>query len=112
MPTLLRRYFIKPGHWEEFLSMWRPITVIRQRFGFTIEFAFEDREQNIFTWAISHPGDLDEVSACYYADPERIEYQPIKDHIASVDIRRVEPVSWPAPAEDRDAQHARIDSTQ
>lgn len=49
MPTLLRRYFIKPGHWEQFLSRWHPITLIRQRFGITIEFAYEDREQNVFT---------------------------------------------------------------
>ena len=33
MPTLLRRYHIKPGHWEEFMAMWLPITLIRQRFG-------------------------------------------------------------------------------
>jgi hypothetical protein len=97
MPTLLRRYHIKPGHWEEFMAMWLPITVIRQRFGFTIEFAYEDREQNIFTWAISHPGDLDEVSARYYADPERVTYQSIKDHIERVDVRPVQPVSWLPP---------------
>ena len=50
MATLLRRYFIKPGHWEEFLSMWHPITLIRQRFGFTIEFAFDsvDATSNAF----------------------------------------------------------------
>lgn len=94
MPTLLRRYHIKPGHWEEFMAMWLPITVIRQRFGFTIEFAYEDREQNIFTWAISHPDNLDEVSARYYSDPERVTYQPIKDHIERVDVRPVQPVSW------------------
>ena len=94
MATLLRRYFIKPGHWDEFLSMWHHVVVIRQRFGFTIEFACEDREQNIFTWAISHPGDLEAVSSRYYADPERIKYAAIKDHIASADIRSVRPVSW------------------
>lgn len=94
MATLLRRYFIKPGNWDEFLPMWRHVVVIRQRFGFTIEFACEDREQNIFTWAISHPGDLEAVSARYYADPERITYEAIKDHIASADIRSVELASW------------------
>ena len=97
MPILLRRYHIKPGHWDEFMAMWLPITVIRQRFGFKIEFAYEDREQNIFTWAISHPGDLDEASARYYADPERVTYQPIKDHIERVDVRPVQPVSWLSP---------------
>lgn len=96
MATLLRRYFIKPGHWDEFLAMWRPITLIRQRFGFTIDFAYEDREQNIFTWGISHPGNLEEVAARYYADPERITYNSITDHLTSWDIRPVQPTSWPS----------------
>lgn len=106
MATLLRRYFIKPGHWEDFLSMWHPITLIRQRFGFTIEFAFEDRELNIFTWAITYPGDLDEVSARYYADPERIKYQSIVDHLSGSEIRPVQPVSWSSPAKSSGGQHA------
>lgn len=95
MPTtLLRTYFIKPGHWDDFLSMWRQVAAIRQRFGFTIEFAYEDREKNIFTWAISHPGDLEEVHARYYADPDRVKLKPIKEHLAAIEIRQVQPVSF------------------
>jgi hypothetical protein len=95
MPTtLLRTYQIKPGHWDDFLSMWREVAAIRQRFGFTIEFAFEDREKNIFTWAISHPGNLEEVHVSYYADPDRVKLKPIKEHLAAIEIRQVQPVSF------------------
>lgn len=106
MPTLLRRYFIKPGHWEQFLQMWHPITLIRQRFGFTIEFAHEDREKNTFTWAISHTGNLEEFAARYYADPKRMKYNSITDHLTGADIRPVQPVSWSSLAASPSARHA------
>lgn len=91
--TLLRRYFIKPGHWDEFLAMWRQVVLIRQRFGFTVLFALADREKDIFTWGIHHPGDLEAVHARYYADPERVAVASITDHLSSWEITKVDPVA-------------------
>ena len=69
--------------------------VIRRRFGFSIRFAHADRENNVFTWAVSHPGDIDEVHARYYADPQGVALQGIADHLDSWHITRVEPVQIP-----------------
>ena len=90
--TLLRRYFVKPGHWEAFLPMWHRVVAIRRRFGFTVQCAYEDRERNVFTWAISHPGDIEAVHALYYQDPERMEVAGITDHLERWEITPVRPV--------------------
>lgn len=93
--TLLRRYFVKAGQWDEFLGVWRQIVSVRRRYGFAILFALQDREKNIFTWAIHHEGDIDEVATRYYADPERVQLRHVTDYLESWDITRVEPVSFP-----------------
>ena len=49
--TLLRRYEIKGDDWDSFLDVWRQIVAVRKRHGFEVLFAFEDREENVFTWA-------------------------------------------------------------
>lgn len=48
----LRRYGIKPGHWDEFLEFWRRVVEVRRRHGFVVLLAFADRTANVFTWAI------------------------------------------------------------
>ena len=50
--TELKRYFIKPDGWDEFLQILRRIAVVRERHGFQVLFTFADRELNLFTWAI------------------------------------------------------------
>lgn len=90
--TLLRRYFVKPDRWEDFLAVWQKIARVRQRFGFAIHFACADRERNVFTWAISIDGDLDDVNSRYYADPERVGLSHVTDYLDSWEITRVEPV--------------------
>ena len=92
--TLLRRYFIKPDGWEEFLGTWRKIIVLRQRYGFEILFAFADRELNVFTWAIRLKGDLDEVQERYYKDPERVALEIVANWVTDYEIRQVEPVAF------------------
>ncbi|MBL5972708.1 MAG: hypothetical protein D3X82_02745 [Candidatus Leucobacter sulfamidivorax] len=72
---MLRRYLLGPGTADEFLAWWLPrIPPLRERAGFTIEWAYLDREAETFTWAISHPGDEAAFRAAeevYTADPER-----------------------------------------
>ena len=69
----LKRYWIAPGKWDDYLAIWRKIAAVRERCGFTICCAFADRETNVFTWAISHP-DFEAGAAAYYADEERKAY--------------------------------------
>jgi hypothetical protein len=93
--TELKRYFITPNGWEEFLRILRRIAVVRQRHGFQILFTFADRELNLFTWAIRHVGDFDEAAQAYYKDPERIELEIVGDYITDFQIRRVEELQIP-----------------
>jgi len=71
----LRRYEIKPGEFDDFLAWWSDnIPELRRRFGFTIEFAYEDRANNQFVWAVSVPGDETDFEATekeYLASDER-----------------------------------------
>jgi len=94
--TLLRRYYIKPGEWEGFLDVWRRVAKIRRRFGFKILFALVDEQENVFTWAISYDGDIDEVHERYYRDPERVPLGFIADYVldAKITAVRQEPVPW------------------
>lgn len=92
---MLRRYFLKPGHWDDFLLKWRQIVPLRRKYGINVLFAVVDREKDIFTWAINHAVDLDAAQKLYYADPARIALADIKDHLASWDVTKVEPVDLP-----------------
>ena len=93
--TLLRRYFIKPDGWEQFLEIWRRIIVVRKRHGFNVLFAFEDREKNVFTWAISYHGDIEKAAEIYYKDPERIELEIVGNYVSDHEITEVTPVAIP-----------------
>lgn len=85
----LKRYAIAPGRWESFLDIWRRIVVVRERHGFDLLFAFEDREADMFTWAIVHHGDFDAAAAEYYADPDREALDTVRDFVTSFEIRTV-----------------------
>jgi len=66
----LKRYWIVPERWSDYLTTWERIASIRRRCGFDIPFACADRDNGIFTWAVSHSNFV-EGAARYYADPER-----------------------------------------
>lgn len=72
---MLRHYDLAEGTSERFLSWWSShIPALRERGGFTIEWAYLDRDRETFTWAISYPGgeaDFRRADAVYEADPER-----------------------------------------
>ena len=67
----LRRYEIKPGEMDAFLEAVRAAFPVRERYGFTVQFALVDEERNEFCWAVSHEGDFATAEADYYASPER-----------------------------------------
>lgn len=108
--TQLKRYWIVPDQWDGYLAVWSRIAAIRRRAGFEIAFACIDREEGLFTWAISHPH-FAEGAALYYADDERkavsrTDYDPatgtystdnsragaqmVEDYIQRAEIRFVE----------------------
>ena len=93
--TLLRVYNIKPDGWDQFLEIWRRIVAVRRRYGFEVLFALEDREENVFTWAVSHSGDIDEVAERYYADPERKTLEIVGDYVTGYKVTRVARVALP-----------------
>jgi len=54
----LRRYKLAQGREDEFAKGWSShIPALRRENGFTIEFAHLDRENSVFTWAVSVRGD-------------------------------------------------------
>lgn len=89
---LLRRYSVAPGQWEPFLEVWRRIVRVRERHGFTVLCAFADRDANMFTWAISYPGDIDAAAQHYYADPERIALKTVELYVTDWQVTPVETV--------------------
>ena len=93
--TLLRVYNIKPDGWTEFLDIWRKIVVVRRRHGFEVLFALEDREENIFTWAVRHDDDIDEAAERYYADPERKALEIVGNYVLDYKVNRVSRVQLP-----------------
>lgn len=72
---MLRHYVLSPGTTEEFQAWWSTnIPELRKRMGFTVEWAYLDREGETFTWAITYPGDEATFRAAeeeYTAHPER-----------------------------------------
>jgi hypothetical protein len=91
--TQLKRYKIKPGLWDDFLSTWRDILVLRRKHGFGVLFALADRETNWFTWAIDHHGDFDAAAEGYYQDPDRVALDRIADYVSEWEIRKVDAMS-------------------
>jgi hypothetical protein len=67
----LRRYEVKRGEFEQFVTAWRDLVPIRERYGFEVLWAFINAEESEFTWAVRHDGDFEAVEREYYADPER-----------------------------------------
>ena len=97
-PTVqLRRYRIEPGRMADFLAWFPAIVPVREQFGFRLLFALADRENDTFTWAVSHDGDVpafQQVEATYNASPERATaFETFPQCIASMEIGFVEDVT-------------------
>ena len=86
----LRRYEIKPGEMEPFLTAIRAAFPVREQYGFTVAFALVDEENNEFVWAVTHDGDFAAAEEEYYASPERaaLPANPA-DHIAVLHVGMV-----------------------
>ena len=92
----LRRYTMEPGKLGAFLEWYPTIVRVRQDFGFRVLFAYADRENETFTWAVEHDGDADEfrsVEQVYNASDERARaFETFPAGIARMEIGLVEDV--------------------
>jgi hypothetical protein len=71
MATQLRRYQVVEGQMDPLLEWFPTIIAVREKFGFTVDFMYADRESNQVIWAVSHPGDFDAAYEEMVASPER-----------------------------------------
>ena len=70
----LRTYEIDDGEMDAFLAWFHGLIPIREQYGYRILFAYADRSNNRFTWAVEHSEPLDLAQAIYDAAPERAKY--------------------------------------
>ena len=72
MKTQLRQYAVADREGLERLATWFPKLIpVREKYGFTIEWAYADYENLTFTWAVSHPADFEAALVDYEPSPER-----------------------------------------
>ncbi len=75
MATQLRRYEIAEGRMDDFLAAFPRMIPVRNQYGFSVDFAYADRDNNQFVWSTTHKGDIDAFKAAeavYVDSPERI----------------------------------------
>jgi hypothetical protein len=86
----LRRYQVNPGQMDDFVAWWHGIVPVRQKYGFSVLFAFVDESTNQFVWAVSHDGDFEEVEKVYNASPERAAvFEGVPRRIAETFVSKV-----------------------
>ena len=71
MATQLRRYEVTEGELDRFIEWFPKILPVREKYGFNVNFAYADRDNNEFVWSVSHPGDFEAAEAVYSESPER-----------------------------------------
>ncbi len=74
MATQLRRYEIADGRLDDIVTWFPKIIPVREKFGYTVDFAYADRDANEFVWAVSYPGSVADFEAAlegYNDSPER-----------------------------------------
>lgn len=71
MATQLRRYEVAEGGLDRLVEWFPKILPVREKFGFTVNFAYADRDTNQFVWSVSHPGDFEAAQDEYSGSPER-----------------------------------------
>jgi len=78
MPFQLRRYTIKPGEMDAWVSEWRErVKPLRARYGFEVLGSWTAPPDQ-FVWIIRYEGPLswEEADRAYYASPERKALNP------------------------------------
>ncbi len=75
----LRTYQLEPALADAFVAWWSAtMPALRQRFGFSVPFAYLDEEGGLFVWGLEVAGDRQAflaAEAAYNASPERKQLQ-------------------------------------
>ena len=78
---------------DEMLDWFPNIIPVREKYGFTVNFAYADRENNQFVWSVSHPGDFAGAEAIYRDSPERAAaFTSFTDPVKAMHVAMVEEV--------------------
>ena len=96
MATQLRRYEIVEGRMDEFLAAFPRMIPVRNQYGFSVDFAYADRDNNQFVWSTTHEGGVDAFKAAeaVYADsPERaVALEALRGLVDKAHVAMVETV--------------------
>jgi len=93
MATQLRRYEVAEGQLDRLVEWFPTIVAVREQYGFTVDFAFADRENNQFVWCVSHPGDYEAALAVYDKSPERAAaFEGFESPVTGMHVAMVDPV--------------------
>ena len=74
MRAQLRRYQVKPGQMDAFLSAWRDQAVpVRTLYGFEVLASWRSEDDAQFGWLVAFTGDgaFEDAEKAYYSSPER-----------------------------------------
>jgi len=96
-PTIqLRRYAVADRAGLQRLAAWFPKLIpVRERYGFTVLWAYADYDNLQFVWAVSHPGDFEDAVTAYEPSPERSEaFAGFDNPIVEMTIGFVDAVVW------------------
>jgi hypothetical protein len=92
MRTQLRRYDLADEAGLGRLAAWFPSLIpVREKYGFTVHWAYADYDNLQFVWAVSHDGDFEAAMAQYDPSPERaavfsgFDNPIVKMHVSFVD---------------------------
>ncbi len=93
MATQLRRYSIADGGLDRMVKWFPNIVKVREKYGFTVDFAYADHENNEFVWGVSHPGDFEAALAIYNDSPERAAaFEGFDSPVTAMVVSMVDPV--------------------
>ena len=77
MEVQLRRYLIKEGRLDQFITEWKAgVVPLREKFGFTLLGAWSLPESSEFVWVIGYEGDFDDADRVYYESDHRKRLMP------------------------------------
>lgn len=78
MEYQLRQYVVEDGKWDEFISVFDEVLVVRRSVGFDVVGVWTVEEENRFIWIVAtdHPEGIAGASRAYYESPARRAISP------------------------------------
>lgn len=92
----LRRYVVKDGRLEDFLTAWRDgVRPLREEFGFKVTGAWIDEDGRRFVWLISHDSreSFERAERAYYQSEKRRRLPDPTEHLDQIETTYMSEVS-------------------